>query len=40
VIGKKEEENGTITLRHTSGKQEFGLNLEELITRALELNKY
>ena len=39
VIGKKEEENGTVTLRHADGKQEFDLNLDELIAKALELNK-
>ncbi len=34
VIGKKEQEQGTITLRHTDGKQEFGLNLEDLLEKA------
>ncbi|MFH1461987.1 MAG: threonine--tRNA ligase [bacterium] len=40
VIGKKEQENGTVTLRHLDGKQEFGLTVEELIKRAEELNKF
>ncbi len=34
VIGKKEVENKTITLRDLDGKQEFGLKLEDIITRA------
>ncbi len=40
VIGKKEKENGTITLRHLDGKQEFGISVDELIKRANELNKF
>ncbi len=38
VIGKKEVESNTITLRHRDGKQEFGLSVEELVKRALALN--
>jgi len=38
VIGKKEEENGTVTLRHSDGKQEFGLKVEDLFAKADELN--
>ncbi len=34
VIGKKEVENGTITLRHRDGKQEFGLTLDQLIQKS------
>lgn len=34
VIGKKEQENGTVTLRYNDGKQEFGLSIEELIEKA------
>lgn len=34
VLGKKEVENNTITLRHRDGKQEFGLSLESIIERA------
>ncbi|HAU30519.1 MAG: Threonine-tRNA ligase [candidate division TM6 bacterium GW2011_GWF2_43_17] len=34
VIGKKEVENNTITLRHRDGTQEFGLTLAEIIERA------
>lgn len=36
VVGKKEVENKTITLRHNDGKQEFGLNLETLLAKARE----
>jgi threonyl-tRNA synthetase len=39
VIGKKEEEKGTVTLRHTDGKQEFGLKIEVLLDKAKELCK-
>jgi threonyl-tRNA synthetase len=34
VLGKKEVENKTITLRDLDGKQEFGLKLEDVLTRA------
>ena len=34
VIGKKEVENNTITLRYLDGKQEFGLNLATLLDKA------
>ena len=37
VIGAKEQENGTITLRTREGKQEFGLTLDQLLTKAKEL---
>lgn len=37
VIGNKEMEAKTVSLRHTDGKQEFGLSLEELLKRAQEL---
>ncbi len=37
VIGKKEAENKTITLRYLDGKQEFGLNLETVIEKAKNL---
>ncbi len=40
IVGKKEQENNTITLRYLNGKQEFGLKLEDLILKAEELNKY
>ena len=40
VIGKKEEENKTVTLRFLDGKQEFGLTLEQVLERAKsEMNK-
>ncbi len=38
VIGQKEVDQKTVTLRHVDGKQEFGLTLEALIKRALEIN--
>ncbi len=38
VVGAKEQENNTITLRHRDGKQEFGLTIEQLITKAQEHN--
>jgi len=40
VIGKKEVENNTVTLRHLDGKQEFGLSLDDVVQRATELNEY
>ena len=39
VIGNKEVENNTVTLRDHTGKQEFGLSLETIIKRALEQEK-
>lgn len=39
VIGKKEEEQGTVTLRHVDGKQEFGLTIEDLLAKADKLNE-
>ena len=38
VIGQKEVDNNTITLRYIDGKQEFGLSLEQVITKAQALN--
>jgi len=40
VIGQKEVDAKTLTLRHPDGKQEFGLTLEAFVARAQELNKY
>ena len=39
VVGQKEVDNNTITLRHVTGKQEFGLTLEQILTKAQEQNK-
>lgn len=39
VIGQKEVENSTITLRHRDGKQEFGLTLEAVLEKAKLENK-
>lgn len=33
VVGQKEQENNTITLRYVNGKQEFGLSLEQIIEK-------
>lgn len=38
VLGKKEQENATVTLRFNDGKQEFGLTLEDVLARAREIN--
>jgi len=40
VIGKKEQENNTLTLRHFDGAQEVDLNVEDLVIRAKELMKF
>jgi len=40
VIGQKEVDQQTVTLRHTDGKQEFGVTLDALVKRAVELNAY
>ena len=39
VIGQKEVDNKTATLRHREGKQEFGISIEDLIHKAHVLNK-
>lgn len=39
VIGKKEVEQNTVTLRNNDGKQEFGLTVQTLIERASGLMK-
>jgi len=33
VVGQKEQDNQTVTLRHASGRQEFGLSLQDLINK-------
>ena len=38
VVGQKEMDNNTITLRHVTGKQEFGLTIEEIINKAQQAN--
>lgn len=38
VLGAKEMENGTVTLRHRDGKQEFGLTLQQIMAKAHDLN--
>jgi threonyl-tRNA synthetase len=40
VLGNKEVENNTVTLRHRDGKQEFGLSIADVIARARELNAF
>jgi threonyl-tRNA synthetase len=39
VVGAKEVENNTITLRHRDGKQEFGLTLDALLEKAKNQEK-
>lgn len=39
VVGDKEVEQKTVTLRHVTGKQEFGLSVEDILKRAQELNQ-
>ena len=38
VVGAKEVENGTVTLRYRAGKQEHGLSLEQLLDKAHKAN--
>lgn len=38
VIGAKEMEQGTVTLRHNDGKQEFGIKVDDIIARAQQEN--
>lgn len=40
IIGKKEVENNTVSLRTLDGKQENGIPLNQLIEKAKELNKF
>ena len=40
IIGKKEEANKTITLRHSDGNQEFGLSVDNIVEKAKSLNEY
>ena len=37
VIGQKEQDQGTVTLRHVTGKQEFGLTVDDLLVKARDL---
>jgi len=37
VLGEKEVANQTVTLRHVSGKQEFGLTIDHLLEKAIAL---
>ena len=37
VVGQKEMESQTLTLRYVSGKQEFGLTLESVLEKAKSL---
>lgn len=39
VIGPKEVENSTITLRYRDGKQEHGLTADQLLEKAVQLNQ-
>lgn len=40
VIGKKEVENNTVTLRYVDGKQEFGISRNDFIARAKKESVY
>jgi len=40
VVGQKEMDQKTVTLRHPDGRQEFGLSIETIIQRATELNSF
>ena len=40
VLGQKEQDANTVTLRLANGKQEFGLNLESICSRAEKENQY
>ena len=37
IVGNKEVENKTITLRYQNGKQEFGITQNELLEKINEL---
>jgi len=37
VVGKKEQEQNTITLRTLDGKQQFGLTLDVILEQAEQL---
>lgn len=39
VIGQKEVENNTVTLRHRDGQQEFGLTVDAVVEKARQENK-
>jgi threonyl-tRNA synthetase len=39
VLGKKEVEQNTVTLRYFDGKQEFGVTLDGLLEKAAQANK-
>ena len=38
IIGNKEVDAGTVSIRYADGKQEFGLNVDDLIKKAKELS--
>ncbi len=40
VIGKKEQENKTVSIRYLDGTQKMGLSIEQLISEAKEKNKF
>lgn len=39
VVGAKEMEQGTVTLRHGDGKQEFGIKVADIVARAQQENQ-
>ncbi len=40
VIGQKEADNGTVSVRYSDGKQEMGISFEKLIQKAHELDQF
>ena len=40
VIGQKEADNGTVSVRYSDGKQEMGISFEKLIQKADELDQF
>lgn len=39
VIGGKEAENGTVSVRYADGKQQMGITLDALIEQATQLTE-
>lgn len=38
VLGKKEAESGTVSIRYADGKQEMGISFDQALQKAIELN--
>ena len=39
VVGQKEVDNKTVSIRYSDGKQEMGLNFDTVLAKAEELNR-